>query len=240
MIHLITYADNNYETAKHRICQEAKNTGWFDTIKGFSPNDLSEDFKNKYSNILKFKRGGGYWIWKYDIISQTLNKINNNDILIYLDAGCSINPLGKKRFREYIHMLNDDNPIISFQLSHLEYKYTTKEIFDYFNVLHDKSITNTGIILNGILIMKKNSKLINLIELWGKTLSDNALLFTDYYNNNNNNQNIGFIDNRHEQSVFSVIRKMNNPLFLKDETWFTPFGNKESLNYPFWATRKSN
>jgi hypothetical protein len=238
MIHLITYADNNYETAKHRICQEAKNTGWFDTIKGFSPNDLSEDFKNKYSNILKFKRGGGYWIWKYDIISQTLNKINNNDILIYLDAGCSINPLGKKRFREYIHMLNDDNPIISFQLSHLEYKYTTKEIFDYFNVLHDKSITDSGQILATVLIMKKNDNLTKLIELWSKTLYDNALLFTDYYNNNN--QNIGFIDNRHEQSVFSVIRKMNNPLLLKDETWFTPFGNKESLNYPFWATRKSN
>jgi hypothetical protein len=52
MIHLITYADNNFERAKHRICQEAKNTGWFDTIKGFSPNDLSEDFKNKYSHLI--------------------------------------------------------------------------------------------------------------------------------------------------------------------------------------------
>lgn len=46
-------------------------------------------------------------------------------------------------------------PIISFQMPHLEYKYTTKEIFEYFNVSHYINITNTGQLLNGILIMKK-------------------------------------------------------------------------------------
>ena len=46
-----------------------------------------------------------------------------------------------------------------------------------------------------------------------------------------------FIDNRHEQSILSIIRKMGNPILLTDETWF-PFGSKKSLNYPFWATRK--
>ncbi len=235
MIHIITYADNNFEKAKHRLCNEAKKTEWFDTIKGYSPDDLSNDFKKKYKDILKMKRGGGYWIWKYDIIKQKLNDINNNDVLIYLDAGCSINQKGEKRFREYIHMLNDNNPIISFQMNHLEYKYTTREIFDYFNVYDNDNITKTGQILNGILIMKKNDKMINLINLWYNVIKDKPLLFTDYYNNN---QSDDFIDNRHEQSIFSVIRKLNNPLLLKDETWFTPFGNKESLNYPFWATRK--
>ena len=64
---------------------------------------------------------------------------------------------------------------------------------------------------------------------------DNPLLFTDYYNKN---QRHDFIDNRHDQSIFSVIRKMNTSLLLKkDETWFVPFGNKESKTYPFWATR---
>ena len=48
-----------------------------------------------------------------------------------------------------------------------------------------------------------------------------------------------FRDNRHDQSVFSVIRKMNNTIVLKDETYFN-FGNAESLKYPFWATRKRN
>ena len=66
---------------------------------------------------------------------------------------------------------------------------------------------------------------------------NNKLLFTDYYNNN---QYTFFIDNRHEQSVFSIIRKIHGSILLKDETWFgnNSFGNQESLKYPFWATRK--
>lgn len=235
MLHLITYADNTFGRARQRICKEAENTGWFDSVKGYTPNDLTIDFRNKYKNILEMKKGGGYWIWKYDIITQRLNEINDNDILIYLDAGCSINKKGEKRLNEYIQMLNDQQPIISFQMHHLEHKYTTKEIFEYFNVANDEKITETGQILNGILIMKKNDKLLNLFNLWNKCLTDNPLLFTDYYNKN---QNKGFLDNRHEQSIFSVIRKKHNPILLGDETYFVPFGNKESLRYPFWAMRK--
>lgn len=235
MIHLIVYSNNNFEKAKKRICKEAANTGWFDSIKGYSPINLSKEFRNKYKDILKQPRIGGYGIWRSYIISERLNEINDNDILIYLDAGCTINKKGENRFYEYIKMLDDENPIISFQMPHLEYRYTTKEIFNYFNIQNDKKITDTGQILDGILIMKKNNSLKKIINLWSKCLMDNPLLFTDYYNKNQNN---GFIDNRHEQSIFSVIRKMHNPLLLTDETWFTPFGNKQSLNYPFWATRK--
>ena len=31
------------------------------------------------------KRGGGYWIWKFDIILNKLKQINNGDFLVYID-----------------------------------------------------------------------------------------------------------------------------------------------------------
>ena len=74
-----------------------------------------------------------------------------------------------------------------------------------------------------------------LINLWIQTLHDNPLLFTDHYNTLQDHSY--FKDNRHDQSVFSVIRKMNCPILLEDETSFE-FGSEESLKYPFWATRK--
>ncbi len=68
--------------------------------------------------------------------------------MIYLDAGCSININGKTRFNEYIEMLNSSNEsIISFQMPHLEKKYTTKEIFNYFNIDRNDKIANNGQIL---------------------------------------------------------------------------------------------
>ena len=236
MIHFITYGDKNFRNSKIRLCREANNSKWFDTITSYGPEDLDSNFESKFENILKQPRIAGYGIWRPYIIKKKLDEIDYGDILIYLDAGCSINVNGKTRFNEYIEMLNNsDEGIISFQMPHKEKHYTTKEIFNYFDLDMNSDITNSGQILDGILIMKKNEKLININNTCYKVIYDNPLLFTDYYNNN---QEVYFKDNRHEQSIYSVIRKMGNPILLGDETWFTPFGNKESLKYPFWATRK--
>ena len=239
LIHLITYGDNNFKLSKKRLLQEATNTGWFDTVTAYNPDDLDKDFKEDFKDILKNKRGGGYWIWKPYIIKKKLEEINEGDILIYLDAGCSINIKGKDRLNDYIELLNNSNAgIISFQMSHEKEKiWTTKEIFKYFNIdPKDSTEANTGQFIGGIRIMKKNENIYRLIEKELEIYKDNQLLVTDFYNNN---QEDYFKENRHEQSIFSIIRKTSkNPIILEDETYFKPFGNSESLKYPFWATRK--
>jgi hypothetical protein len=51
-------------------------------------------------------------------------------------------------------MLNDREPIISFQMPHdPEKNWTTSQIFEYFNVSNDKNITDSGQILDGIMII---------------------------------------------------------------------------------------
>ena len=236
-IHLITYGNENFKNSKKRLCNEATAAGWFDTITSYGPEDLDHDFKEKFKPILEKSRIGGYGIWRPYIIKQKLNEINDDDILIYLDAGCSINTSGKKRFHEYIDMVNNSNEgIISFQMSHHEKIWTTKQIFQYFNADLNGEIANSGQILDGILIMKKTKNIININDIWYNVIYDNPLLFTDHYNNVN--QESYFRDNRHEQSIFSVIRKMHGSVILEDETFFQPFGNDISLQYPFWATRK--
>lgn len=235
MIHLITYGDYKFDKSKKRLHKEAIDTGWFDTVTVYGPEDLDNDFKCRFESILKQYKGGGYWIWKSHIIKKKLDEIKENDILIYLDSGCHINSKGKKRFEEYIDLLNNsDEGVISFQMGHIEKVWTTKEIFNYFNIDNTSDVANSGQILGGIRIMKKTENLINLINIESKTLHNNPLLFTDYYNNNQENY---FKDNRHDQSVFSVIRKMGNPILLEDETFFSPFGDENSLKFPFWATR---
>jgi len=238
MIHFITYGNERFTNSKVRLCNEAKNTGWFDNITSYSPEDLDDDFKSKFENILQNGKGNGYWIWKPYIIKKQLDKISDNDILVYLDAGCSINSNGKNRFNEYIEMLKQrDEGSISFYLPpHPEELWTIKEIFQYFNVENNSEIKTSAQIMATVIIIKKNPNSIKLLELWNKTLHDNPLLFTDYYNNR---QDSYFKDNRHDQSVFSVIRKMNNSIIIPtDETCIIPFGSTESLKYPFWATRK--
>ena len=239
MIHLITYGNDPFAKSKIRIYHEANAIKWFDTITVYGPEDLDNDFKIKFKDILEQQKGGGYWIWKPYFIKKHLDKISDNDILIYIDAGCSINIHGKERFDEYINMLNERTEgYISFRSGHIEKVYTTKEIFRHFNIEEDGEIANTDQIIATIQIMKKNPNTIKIVDLSLETLYKDQLLFTDHYNKS---QHSYFKDNRHDQSISSIIRKMHNIILLNDETYFGGshgnFGNDISLKYPFWATR---
>jgi len=154
-IHFITYGDNNYRNSKIRISEEAEDVGWFHSIQSYGPEDLDDMFKERFKDILKQPRIAGYGIWRPYIIKK-INEIKDGDYLVYLDAGCTINKKGEKRFYEYIVMLNNnDEGIISFQMPHLDKVWTIKEIFHYFNLDINGKIANEGQILDGILIMKK-------------------------------------------------------------------------------------
>ena len=118
-------------------------------------------------------------------------------------------------------------------MRHKEYKYTTKEIFNYFNIKYESDIFKSGQYLGGILIMKKNKHLINLLKIYEKCIDDNPLLITDIYNNKN--QHPEFLDNRHDQSISSVLRKIHgSEVIVGDESYVVPFGEGESLKYPSW------
>tara|TARA_B110000971_G_C20024472_1_gene508065 strand:+ start:118 stop:831 length:714 start_codon:yes stop_codon:yes gene_type:complete len=234
MIHLITYGDEKYNNTKKRLYNEALNTRWFDSITLYNQHDLNNNFKKRFKRILEESRGGGYWIWKPYVIKKKLDEINDGDVLIYLDAGCSINSNGKQRLDEYVNMLKTSNSgVISFQMhQHLEKVWTTKEIFNSFNIDINDNIANTGQIIGGIVVLIKNANSVKLVNMWNNTLINNPLLFTDYYKN----QYPYFNENRHDQSIFSIIRKLHNPILLEDETSFQ-FGDNLSLKYPFWATK---
>ena len=59
--------------------------------------DLSKSFVDKYFKILKNSVGGGYWLWKPYVIQDVLSKTNENDIILYLDAGSTLNIEGKNK-----------------------------------------------------------------------------------------------------------------------------------------------
>jgi hypothetical protein len=228
--HFITYGDQNYEKSKERIVGEAEQSGFFDTIKAFGPEDLSDEFREQFKSVLEQPRGAGYWIWKSHIILEELNKIDDGDFLIYLDAGCTINKHGQNRFNQYLEILNNSEyGIISFQIKHLEKVWTTKEIFERFAVNLDSDIANSEQYVGGILIIKKNKHSMYIFNKCLKVISENPLLVTDHYNGD---QEPYFRDNRHDQSLLSIIRKIYGSVVIKDETY-----GENIFGSPFLATR---
>ena len=235
--YFITYGTNKYYHSKFRLEKEVNSLNVFDNITLYDNKKLTNKFKERYKEILDKEHGGGFWIWKLDIIRQELDKMKENDFLVYLDAGCVINKEGKERLLEYFDMLNNSEyGIISFRMIHKEIDWTTSDIFKYFNIDLESDIAKSGQSLGGILIMQKKPHLEKIIEEAYKVLEYDCKLFTNEYgcNNNKKTQHVGFKDTRHDQSILSIIRKIHGSIILEDETLsHLP----DSKKWPIWAKR---
>ena len=157
------------------------------------------------------------------------------DYLIYVDSGCKLNLEGKPRILEYLKILdNDPNNygIISFQLPFKEYQYTKKQIFDYFNTyINTKNLQDEIQCVGGIQIIKKTEHSSKLIKLWSIITQNYSLINDDICKN----EHKGFVENRHDQSIYSMLVNLFGSIKLKDETYFENPG--ESINYPILALR---
>lgn len=223
-----------------RICKEVEEFDYFDEVLGFTENDLILDvpFWNAHHQfILTNNRGFGYWIWKSYLINKELEKMNYGDILVYADSGCKINKKGKPRFLEYIEMLEKDTKkygLISFQLQFKEKQYTKRLIFDFFKIPllnFNEDIKNLKQCVGGIQIIKKTIHSSNLIKLWSM-ITQNYILINDMIYSD---EDIEFVENRHDQSIYSILVNRFGSIKIPDETYFEDI--KKADNYPILACR---
>ena len=57
-VHFITYGNNAYRNSKSRLGKQAENTGWFNTVNLYGPEDLDSTFRETFRDILSAERGG--------------------------------------------------------------------------------------------------------------------------------------------------------------------------------------
>ena len=91
-IRFVSFASSNMRPSLDRIRREAEASGFFDAIHTYTEHDLEPWYRRQYADrFRRYKRGYGYWIWKSHIIKNELDSLKPDDILVYLDAGCTIN-----------------------------------------------------------------------------------------------------------------------------------------------------
>ncbi len=238
-IYFLTYGDNNFYLSKKNLCYLAEESGLFNQVISLGPKDLGKEFKKEFKNVLNKPIGGGYWIWKYKIISELLNQINKNDIVIYCDAGASLNtsPKAIVRFKEYINIISSKDVSqlrMKCEDHFIEKYYTNKKLFDYFKVTTDSKIGTSTQLQAGHQFYKKNDETMSYFDDYSKVVSSDYNLITDFYSSEK--QINGFIEHRHDQSIFSILSKMYKAYIIENET---EFRTKPSMqyDYPFLSVR---
>jgi hypothetical protein len=237
----ITYGDKNYSIQRKRIVFQAKKFKIFKKIFSYKYSSLNKDFKKRFSNLLKSSKGAGYWIWKSQIILQSLEKMNKNDILIYVDSGSTLNIRGKERLIDYFEMLNKSSEsIFLFSIPGaedgpglIEKHWTTKEVFEYFDVQNNKEITDSTQFMGGVLLVKNNETSKKFFREFQNIVDGNNNFITDYYSSN---QNLYFEACRHDQSILSVMGKLYGCLSMQDEFSYF-YKPKDQYNSPILTVR---
>lgn len=225
--YFLSFGNKKFISSRNRIKKEAENLNLFDKITIEDENICNEEI---FINILKkinkpnlsLYRGFGWYIWKPYIIYKQLLSMKNDDILLYCDAGMTLLQ-NKQKYLHLFDLVNDTQKcpsgIATFittgpKEERLEYMYNLVQIFKYFNIENDKDITHTQQCQAGIIIIKKCQQSIKIIKEWFDISNTNPEYFIGdprfCYMDKTIKQIQGFKDHRHDQSVWSVLSKINN------------------------------
>lgn len=219
--YLCSFGDKSLAGGFTRLQKQADEMGIFDGVYFYTQSDLDKDFKRKFrSKMVPYSRGFGFWCWKSQIILQTLDKLEDGDILLYMDIGSHLNVGGKKRLLEYFDIVNSSpTGILAFQSpTHLERTLTKMDVFEYFDVIDNKSFTDTTQIEGGHIFLKKCSQSMLFVKEWNQVLYDDFSLITDEQSRLENFEE--FKENRHDQSILSILgKKCGIMTFSTDETY---------------------
>ena len=266
MNYLVSFADTRMKKSLSRILIQAKKIDFFDKLFLLNENDISEEFRARFKNkLILGSKGYGYWCWKPEIVLSVLDKIQEGDCLLYIDAGCHLNSRGKKRLKEYFNIVkNNEKGVIAFQanepnqknstlihdgrkLRNLKnYKWIKGDIFDYFGMRENNKIINSQEIAGGVFLIKKCKFSISLIQNWKKIIVENFELIDDSPSISENLP--GFVENRHDQAIWTLLCLKNSIKTLSSyEFWYPKNNTKKTESdwdylkeFPIHAKRDKN
>ena len=221
----LSYGDKAFTKSRHRIKHEALSLNFFTDIKIHTELTISKlkEYKDaikgkEFADVFKEKRGGGYWMWKPLIVYEELSKLNKNDILYYADAGCTIpnEPITITKLKQYKQIVEKHKSgIFSFMTDFPESEWTKADIFNHFDVLRDKEVYNTRQITANRAVIRKCDESMKIVKLWWETAKYHPHLFSDQKSKTSNFKN--FLENRHDQSIWSIVCKKFNVAQSKEE-----------------------
>ena len=254
---LISFATLDLKRSIKRFSSQAINSEYYDQIKIITPNKFSDNIKKKINFFLNQKktRGYCYWYWKPLLVLETLEAANEDEIVHYLDIGFHIKKSSHNRFYEYLDLINEpDRFILAFQYFPLnnkvypkidfpkreEYKFSKSDLLAFYSRLNDKSITHTPQFSAGNIFFKKNEQTKSFLLEWLDVFEKRFDLVDDTPSKINNSNK--FIENRHDQSVFSILCKINHikPLSAYEYDWCEKENKRtweHNEGYPFLAKR---
>lgn len=211
----MTFGSHTLLNCLHLLRREAEATNVFDRVLVYMPENLTHGYVSDVLNrIGSTSRGFGYWSWKPEVIYQTLQFMLDDDVLVYADGGCEIVPSRKAQLLTMIQRTKQSPyGILSFVMKYVEQQWTKADLAAALNATYD--MLSSGQHHATVIYLKKCSHTVNLIDLW-RSYAKNTTLIDDSPSRLPNHAS--FAEHRHDQSIFSLLRKKFGSTVVEDDT----------------------
>ena len=229
---IVVFGNERFIKSRDRIINEASELKIFDNlIKETEKICQEEPFKKVIENYNKNNprkgnpgRGFYFYMWKPYVIYKNLLKLEDGDILFYTDCGMQIrnNKNNQDKFNNLFSLVTNNElcptGIATFittghPKNRKEIQYNKKEVFRYFKVLDNDEIKFSQQVQAGVTMIQKNDISMQIIKKWfDLTISNQELYIGDKRfcrKINTESQYPEFKAHRHDQSVWSILCKLN-------------------------------
>jgi FkbM family methyltransferase len=215
-IALTNLSNKLYKESRERLNYSAKKNG-IKSIFSYNIHDILEtDFYKKNIQIFATLKGIGYWLWKPYIILKSLEKMQDNEVIIYSDCGIeiisSLDPLIS---------LIDNQDIILFANSNFHNTLWTKRDCFIFMNCDEEKYWNGQHCDASFCLFKKTDFSINFLKEW-LFYGENINIISDLPNICGKENFNDFNEHRRDQSILSLLAIRYN---IKLHRMPTQFGN---------------
>jgi hypothetical protein len=222
---------NNYIEAGQRLKSQADRLKLFDQTVLYTDVELKNDrkFWDKHGQFIELnKRGYGYWLWKPYVIKKQMDQMKDGDILLYLDGGCEIDIRYRDMMIQHFETVRTDL-IIGLPISYKEKQWTKMDLFIALDAVDDQLMNS---------IQRQACTIMFYVCDKTRQLVDQWYEYASYYHLIDDSPSLIkndpiFIENRHDQSIFSVLTKKHgiysNRAYL-DRPLIHPLRNRSGVS----------
>lgn len=216
MFYFLVYRDGNdadfgYLPHINKLLNSVREHGKQFQIVEFHKKDIEPEFSENNRTILSLERGGGYWLWKPYIINKFMEKMQEGDVVFYLDSLYwffeDFRELYEEHFktRDLLVWKNKPNELVYYMKNWCKMDVILK--YDMYNKVFNENAEDCW---GGAIIVKKTDNSVKYMKEW----LDMCCIYDNITDSPSVNANSPlFREHRHDQSLLAIVlHKYNIPL----------------------------
>ncbi|CAF1158416.1 unnamed protein product [Adineta ricciae] len=231
---LVNFADECCAQSQEDNCATGLRFGIKQCVR-LTMNIFNKDkiFIRRNREILSYRRGAGFWIWKAYILWHELYVAREGDIIVYSDSAvhfiADIDLL--------VTLMKKQDILVFKQTNHSECAYTKRDAFILLNADTPEYVHSMASVASYIIVRKSIDSFLFVSE-WLTYSQDNRAL-TDEPNILGKANYDEFITHRHDQSILGILAKKWRLRMYTDPS---QFGENYSRPFPtiFWHHRSKD